>query len=73
MISDSKITFYTHVMGESIFWLTADVRNVQFYRLVLMFPFEAHLYKVFVGYVTNWNTEAHLYKMCLVVMQQTGT
>jgi hypothetical protein len=44
MVSDSKITFYIHVMGESIFWLMADVRNAQFYRLVLMFPLEAHLY-----------------------------
>ena len=62
MISDSKITFYTHVMGESIFWLTADVRNVQFYRLVLMFPCEAHLYKVFVGYITDWDIWSSLVK-----------
>jgi len=55
MISESKITFYTHVMGESLIWLTADVRNVQFYRLVLMFPFEAQLDKAFVGFVTNWD------------------
>jgi hypothetical protein len=38
-----------------------------------MFPFEAHLYKVFVGYVTNWDIEAHLYNKYLLVMQQTGT
>lgn len=45
MIFYSKITFYTNVMSDSIFWLAVDVRKVQFYRLVLMLTFEAHLYK----------------------------
>jgi len=73
MISESKITFYTHVMGESLIWLTADVRNVQFYRLVLMFPFEAQLDKAFVGFVTNWDIWSSLIKKkYLLVMWQTG-